>query len=58
MSEPKGEPTRGVLEGLKPFLAWLPAVELIGRSPVREMNLEETADVEKEQRQHRDPGAD
>ena len=28
------------------------------RIAVVEMDLEETADVEKEQRQHRDPGAD
>ena len=39
MSEPKGEPTRGVLTGADGVLAWLPAVELIGRSPVSELDL-------------------
>ena len=58
MSEPKDEPTRGVLEGSDGVLAWLLWVELIGRSPVRELNFEEKADAAAEQRQHRDPGAD
>ena len=58
MSEPKGEPTRGVLKGSDGVLAWLPAVELIGQSPVLELDLEEKADVAAEQWQHRDPGAD
>ena len=58
MCEPKDEPTSGVLEGADGVLAWLLAVELIGQSPVRELNLEGTTDAAAEQRQHRDPGAD
>ena len=58
MSEPKDEPSRGVLEGADGVLAWLLAVELIGQSPVRELNLEGKADAEAEQWQHRHPGAD
>ena len=58
MSEPKGEPTRGVLKGADGVLAWLPAVELIGRTAVVELDLEEETDAAEEQRQHRDPGAD
>ena len=58
MSEPKGEPTRGVLEDSDPLLAWLPMQELIGRTAVLEMDLEETAVAAEEQRQHRDPGED
>ena len=45
VSEPKDEPTRGVLEGSDWVLAWLPAVELIGRIAVLELDLEETADA-------------
>ena len=37
---------------------WLVAVELIGQCPVRELDLEVKTEVEAEQRQHRDPGAD
>ena len=40
MCEPKGEPTRGVLKGADGVLAWLPAVELIGRIAVVELDLE------------------
>ena len=58
MSEPKDEPTRGVLEDSDGFLAWLPEVELISRMTVVELDLEETAVAVEEQRQHRDPGAD
>ena len=58
MSEPKDEPTRGVLEGSDGFLAWLPAVELIGQRSVRALDLEDKTDAAAEQRQHRDPGAD
>ena len=47
-----------VLEGADGFLAWLPAVELIGRNAVLELDLEEEADAAAEQWQHRDPGAD
>ena len=47
-----------VLEGADGVLAWLLMQELIGRIPVLELDLEETADVAKEQWQHRDPGAD
>ena len=57
-SEPKDEPTRGVLEGSDGVLAWLLRQELIGRIAVVELDLEGTTDVAKEQRQHRDPGAD
>ena len=39
MSEPKGEPTRGVLTGADGVLAWLPAVELVGRIPRLEDEL-------------------
>ena len=55
---PKDEPTRGVLEGADGVLTWLPAVELIGRMAVVELDLEETTDVAEEQWQHRDPRAD
>ena len=58
MSEPKGEPSRGVMEGSDGFLAWLLEVELIGRMAVVELNLEETSDAAQEQRQHCDQGAD
>ena len=47
-----------VLEGADGVLAWLPAVELIGRMAVLELDLEGKTDVAKEQWQHRDPGAD
>ena len=57
-SEPKGEPTRGVSEGSDGFLAWLPAVELISRIQVLELDLEDKTGVAAEQWQHRDPGAD
>lgn len=40
MSEPKDEPTRGVLEGSDGVLAWLAVVELIGRIAVVELDLE------------------
>ena len=43
MSEPKDEPTRGVLEGADGVLAWLLRQELIGRMAVVELDLEETA---------------
>ena len=39
MSEPKGEPTRGVLKGADGVLAWLPEVELVGRIPRLEDEL-------------------
>ena len=39
MSEPKGEPTRGVLNGADGVLAWLPEVELVGRIPRLEDEL-------------------
>ena len=58
MSEPKAEPIRDVLVGSDPLLAWLVAVELIGRIGVVEMDLEEEADAAEEQWQHCDPGAD
>ena len=58
MSEPKGEPTETSQQSSEPFLAWLPAVELIGRFAVVELDHEETADAAEEQWQHRDPGAD
>ena len=58
MSEPKGEPTRVVLEGSDGLLAWPPAVDLIGRIAVVELDLEEETGVAAEQWQHRDPGAD
>ena len=58
MSEPKGEPTRGVLEGSDGFWAWLLQQELVGQIPMLELDLEEEADAAKEQWQHRDPGAD
>ena len=58
MSEPKDEPTRGVFEGSDGVLAWLPAVELIGRIPMLELDLEETANAAAEQWQHRDQGED
>ena len=58
MSEPKDEPTRGVLEGSDGVLGWLPAVELIGRIAVLELHLEEDADAAAEPWLHRDPGAD
>ena len=58
MSEPKGEPTRGVLKGSDVVLAWLPEVELIGRMAVVELDLEGKADAAEEQRQHCDPSAD
>ena len=45
MSEPKDEPIRVVLEGADGGLAWLPAVELIGRMAVVELDLEETANA-------------
>ena len=57
-SEPKGEPTRGVLEGAEGLLAWLLAVDLIGRMAVLELDLEDKTGVAAKQRQHRDPGAD
>ena len=57
VSEPKDEPTRVVLEGLKPFLAWLLRQELIGRNAVVELDLESKTDAAAEQRQHRDPGS-
>ena len=57
-SEPKGEPTRGVLEGSDGFWAWLSAMELIGRIAALELHLEEEANPAAEQWQHRDPGAD
>ena len=44
-SEPKDEPTRVVLEGAAGVLAWLPAVELIGRIAVLELDLEGATDV-------------
>ena len=47
-----------VLEGADGVLAWLPAVELIGRIPVVELDLEDKTGVAAEQRQHCDPGAD
>ena len=37
---------------------WLVAVELIGQSPARKLDHEETADAAEEQWQHRDPVAD
>ena len=40
------------------FLSWLLRQELIGRIAVVELDLEGKTDVAKEQRQHRDPGAD
>ena len=46
------------MEGADGVLAWLPAVELIGRIAVVELDLEGKTDVAKEQRQHRDSGAD
>ena len=58
MSEPKHEPTESPKQSSEPFLAWLPAVELIGRIAVVELDLEGKTDVAKEQWQHRDPGAD
>ena len=58
VSEPKDEPTRGVLEGSDGVLAWLLRQELIGRMAVVELDLEGKTDVAEEQRQHRDPGAD
>ena len=58
MSEPKGEPTEASQQPSDPFLAWRPAVELIGRMAVVELDLEGKTDAEAEQRQHRDPGAD
>ena len=45
MSEPKGEPTRGVLEGSDGVLAWLLRQELIGRIAVVELDLEEASDL-------------
>ena len=58
MSEPKVEQTETSQQSSEPLLAWLPEVELIGQSPVLELHLEEKADAEAEQWQHRDPGAD
>ena len=58
MSEPKGEPTETSQQSSDPLLAWLVAVELISRTAVVELDLEETADAAKEQWQHRDPVAD
>ena len=58
MSEPKDEPTETSQQSSDPFLAWLPAVELIGQMALLELDLEETANAAAEQRQHRDPGAD
>ena len=46
------------MEGSNGVLAWLPAVELIGRIAVVELDLEGKTDLAEEQRQHRDPGAD
>ena len=46
------------LKGSDGVLAWLPAVELIARMAAVELDLEGKTDVAKEQRQHRDPGAD
>ena len=57
-SEPKGEPTRGVLEGTDGFLAWLLKQELIGRIAVLELDLEDKTGAAEEQRQHCDPGED
>ena len=58
MCEPKGEPTRVVLEGADGLLAWLPAVDLIGRMAVLELDLEDKANAAAEPWQHRDPGVD
>ena len=58
MSEPKGEPTSGVLKGADGVLAWLPEVELVGRMAVVELDLEGKTDAAAEQWQHRDPGSD
>ena len=58
MSEPKGEPTRGVLKGADGVLAWLSAVKLVGRLVPLELDLEEETDAAEEQWQHRDPGSD
>ena len=57
-SEPKDEPIDTSQQSSEAFLAWLPAVELIGRIAVVELDLEEETGVAEEQRQHRDPGAD
>ena len=46
------------MEGSGGFLAWLPAVKLIGRMAVVELNLEDKTGVAEEQWQHRDPGED
>ena len=48
MSEPKDEPTRVFLKGSDGVLAWLQAVELIGRMAVVELDLEGTTDAAKE----------
>ena len=58
MSEPKDEPIETSQQSSDPLLAWLVAVELIGRIVVVEMDLEEEADAAEEQWQHCDPGAD
>ena len=47
-----------VLEGADGVLAWLLAVELIGRMAVVELDLEDKTGVAAEQREHCDPGAD
>ena len=57
-SEPIGEPTEASQQPSDPFWAWLPAVELIGRIAVLELDLEDKANAAGEQWQHRDPGAD
>ena len=57
-SKPKHEPTESPKQSSEPFLAWLVAVELIGRHAVLELDLEDKANVAAEQWQHRDPGAD
>ena len=48
MSEPKDEPTRGVLEGSDGVLAWLLRQGLIGRIAVLELDLEEPSDLAEE----------
>ena len=48
MRELKVEPNSGVEESSGTLLAWLLAVELIGRMAVVELDLEGTTDVAKE----------
>ena len=47
-SEPKGEPTEASQQPSDPLLAWLLAVELIGQTPVLELDLEGKTDAAEE----------